>query len=56
MDPKIKKVALWLLAAFALYAIYTSPQASADVVKNIWAILVGAVKGIGEFFKAILNR
>ena len=53
---KIKKVALWVVFAFVLYAIFTNPTKSADIVHNIWDLLSTGVRRIGDFFKAILGN
>ncbi|WP_172669690.1 hypothetical protein [Arsenicicoccus sp. oral taxon 190] len=56
MNPKIKKVLLWLLVAFLIYAIIVSPDRAADIVRTVWDILVQAVQSLGRFFDKLLNR
>lgn len=52
---KVRKVVIWLVVAFIAYAIFTSPDKSADIVHNIWSILAGGVDKLGTFFDKILN-
>jgi hypothetical protein len=54
--PRVKKILLWVLLAFAVYAVITSPTQAADIVHTTWAIVVEAVTRIGDFFNALLNR
>jgi hypothetical protein len=51
-----KKIAIWTLLAFFVYAIVTSPSQAASLVHTTWNILVEGVKGIGGFFNAVLNK
>jgi hypothetical protein len=53
---RVKKILLWVLLAFAVYAVITSPTQAADIVHTTWAIVVEAVTRIGDFFNALLNR
>ena len=34
--PPIKKIVLWLLVIFLLYAIFVSPTEAADMIGNVW--------------------
>ena len=52
---KIKRITIWVIFAFVLYAIFTNPNKSADIVHNIWDLLATGVHSIGDFFKAILG-
>lgn len=52
---KVRKVAIWLVVAFVAYAIFKSPNKSADIVHNIWSILSNGVSAIGTFFNRILG-
>ncbi|HPB72274.1 MAG TPA: hypothetical protein PLX71_04780 [Phycicoccus sp.] len=54
--PPIKKLVLWLLVIFVLYAIFTSPTNAAALVGNAWDILGNGVKNIAAFFDALLKR
>lgn len=53
---RVKKIVLWTLLAFFVYAIMTSPSQAADIVHTAWNIILGGLKGIGGFFDAVLNR
>lgn len=53
---RVKKILLWVLVAFAIYAIITSPDQAAEIVKTSWSILVDGVRNIGNFFDALLGR
>lgn len=52
---KVRKVAIWLVVAFVAYAIFKSPNKSADIVHSIWSILSNGVSQIGTFFSKILG-
>lgn len=56
MNPKVKKVLLWLLLAFIIYAIFTSPDQAATIVRTVWDILVQGVTSLGRFFNVLLKR
>jgi hypothetical protein len=52
----VKKIILWTLVAFFVYAVITSPSQAANIVQGAWNIIVQAVSSIASFFNAILNR
>jgi hypothetical protein len=54
--PRVKKILLWLVVAFAAYAIFTSPDQAADIVKTSGSILADGARNIGSFFDALLGR
>jgi hypothetical protein len=54
--PRVKKILLWVLVAFAIYAIFTSPDRSALIVKSSGTILADGAKSVGHFFDALLAR
>ena len=54
--PPIKKIVLWLVTIFLLYAILTSPTDAADMVDTAWGILADGVKSIGQFFDSLISR
>jgi hypothetical protein len=54
--PPIKKIVLWLLVIFMLYAIFVSPDSAAALVGNVWDILVNGVKNVARFFDSLLSR
>ncbi|GAA1805964.1 MAG: hypothetical protein LCH77_10930 [Actinobacteria bacterium] len=54
--PPIKKIVLWLIVIFLLYAILTSPSEAADIVDSAWDVVRNGVRNIFDFFDALLNR
>jgi divalent metal cation (Fe/Co/Zn/Cd) transporter len=56
MMNRVKKILLWVLVAFAIYAIITSPDQAAEIVRTSWSILADGVRNIGNFFDALLGR
>ena len=54
--PPIKKIVLWLLVIFLLYAIFVSPTEAADMIGNVWDILANGVKNVARFFDALISR
>ena len=51
MPPKIKTAIFWIIAIFLVYAIVTSPDRAADVVKAIWDFIFGAFSSFATFFR-----
>ena len=56
MSPKTKKFIGFLVLAFFIYAIFTNPTRAADVVANIWGLIVDGFYAILTFFGSLLNR
>jgi cell shape-determining protein MreC len=54
--PPIKKIVLWLIVIFLLYAILTSPSDAADIVDSAWDVVRNGVQNIFDFFDALLRR
>ena len=54
--PPIKKIILWLLTIFLIYAILTSPGDAADIVGSAWDVIANGVGNIGRFFDELLTR
>ncbi len=54
--PPIKKIVLWLIVIFLLYAILTSPKDAADIVGSAWEVIRNGVENIFNFFDALLRR
>ncbi|MBK8731141.1 MAG: hypothetical protein IPM00_18185 [Tetrasphaera sp.] len=54
--PPIKKIVLWLLVIFLLYAIFVSPTEAAAMVGNVWDILANGVTNVARFFDALIKR
>lgn len=52
----IKKIILWLVTIFLIYAIITSPSEAADIVGSAWDIVSSSLKNIGKFFDDLLAR
>ncbi|PJI93245.1 hypothetical protein [Luteimicrobium subarcticum] len=55
MPGKVKTLLIWLAVAFVIYAIVTSPDQVADVIKSIGSIIGQAFHGIGQFFSSLMN-
>ncbi|MCE0487496.1 hypothetical protein [Ornithinimicrobium sediminis] len=55
MPAKIKQILLWLLFAFLIYAVVTSPDRAADIVEAVWDIIVQGFSSIGQFFQALMD-
>ncbi|NNM47247.1 hypothetical protein [Knoellia koreensis] len=53
---RVKKILLWVVLAFAVYAIIVSPEQAADILKTSGSILADGVRSIGTFFDALLGR
>ena len=56
MGPKTKKVLGFLVLAFFIYAVFTNPTRAADLVANIWNLIVDGFNAILAFFGSLLNR
>lgn len=54
--PPIKKIVMWLIVIFLLYAIVTSPSDAADIVGSAWDIVRNGVTNIFEFFDNLIAR
>jgi len=54
--PRFRKIVLWTLLAFFVYAIVKSPSQAADLLRSAWDIIVQAFKSIGGFFDALLSK
>ncbi|HZY00457.1 MAG TPA: hypothetical protein VFE92_13355 [Dermatophilaceae bacterium] len=52
----VKKIVLWTVVAFFIYAVITSPTQAANIVQGAWNIIVHGVSSIAAFFNSILNR
>ena len=51
----LKKLLLWLVVAFCVYAIFKSPDQAANIVKAALNGLGDVLKAIGHFFDALLS-
>lgn len=54
--PPIKKIVLWLLTIFLLYAILTSPAEAANIVSSAWEVIANGVRNITRFFDSLIAR
>jgi hypothetical protein len=52
---RARKLLFWTLIAFALYAIFRSPDQAADIVRSAWNGLAAGLFAVGEFFDALLS-
>jgi hypothetical protein len=50
------KVILFIVLAFFIYAVFTSPTKAADIVGSLWGLIVDAFNAILTFFNSLLNR
>jgi hypothetical protein len=53
--PPIKKIVMWLVVVFLLYAILTSPADAADIFGSAWDIVVNGVQNSASFFDSLLR-
>ena len=53
--PPIKKIVMWLVVIFLIYAIVTSPQDAADIFASAWEVVVNGVKNVAAFFDTLLR-
>jgi len=56
MGTKSKKFIGFVVIAFFVFVIFTAPQTAADIVGNIWDLIVTAFNAILDFFGALLNQ
>ena len=53
--PPVKKIVMWLVVVFLLYAILTSPQEAADIFGSAWDVVSNGVQNVGAFFDSLLR-
>ncbi len=53
--PPIKKIVMWLVVVFLLYAILTSPNDAADIFGTAWDVVVSGVKNVASFFDNLIG-
>jgi hypothetical protein len=53
---KVKKIIVWLVLAFFVYAIFMSPDKAADIVHNVWGVVGDGFTAILRFFDSLLGR
>ena len=54
--PPIKKIVMWLLVIFLLYAILTSPAQAADIFGSAWEVVANGVQNVAAFFDNLIDR
>jgi hypothetical protein len=52
----VKKILLWALVAFVIYAIFRYPSLAADAVTSIWDFIVHLFESVVSFFNSLLTR
>ena len=52
---RARKILIWIVVLFLLYAIYSSPTETADIVRTAIDGIVAVVRAIGQFFNALLT-
>ena len=55
MGPRTKKVIVFLVVAFFVYALFVSPERAAGILQSIWNIIVEAFYALLAFFDALLS-
>ncbi|WP_153398332.1 hypothetical protein [Ornithinicoccus halotolerans] len=55
MPGKIKLILTWLVFGFLVYAVITSPERAADIVRAVWDIVLTGFQNIGRFFESLLG-
>lgn len=56
MPKRLKRLLIWLLAAFLLYAVFTAPDKATTIVGTAWDIVKLAAGNLAVFFNSLLNR
>ncbi|MGN8245743.1 hypothetical protein ACTHAM_002868 [Cellulomonas soli] len=55
MPPKAKSALIWVIVIFLVYAVITSPERAADVVRALWEMISAAFAGFGRFFDSLTS-
>jgi hypothetical protein len=53
--PPIKKIVMWLVVVFLLYAILTSPSDAADIFGSAWEVVKNGVTNVATFFDSLIR-
>ncbi len=53
--PPVKKIVMWLVVIFLLYAILTSPESAASIFGSAWDVIANGVTNIAQFFDTLLR-
>lgn len=51
---RVKKVLWWIFIAFLIYAVFTSPDQAAGIIRTVIDIIVAAFNSLLRFFDALL--
>lgn len=52
---RARKVLLWFVIAFLVYAIFASPDQAADIVRSAFDGILDGLSAIGRFFDSLLT-
>jgi len=52
----VKKILLWTLVAFVIYAVFRYPSLAADAVTSVWDFVRQLFTSIASFFNSLLTR
>ncbi len=50
-----RKILLWFVIAFMVYAIFASPDQAADIVRGAFDGILAGLQAIGRFFDSLLT-
>jgi len=53
---RVRRILIYLLLAFCVYAVFKSPDQAANIVRTGWDGIVSGMTAIGRFFDALLRR
>ncbi len=53
--PPVKKIVMWLVVVFLLYAILTAPSDAANIFSTTWNVIVNAVENVFIFFDQLIR-
>lgn len=56
MPATVKKVLIWIFWIFVVYALFTSPDLVASIIRNAWNTLATLVTSMGIFFDRVMGR
>ncbi len=56
MPVRAKKILVWLFWIFVIYAIFTSPDRAAELLRTVWEIIVNGFTSVGIFFDRLLGN
>jgi hypothetical protein len=52
---RARKLLIWTLIAFGIYAVFRSPDQAAEIVRSGWDGIALGVSAVGQFFDALLT-